>query len=573
MEHEARPETLTASTKVRSSGRNPKSDVCGFPPQVDRRDEASCDLCRRFGFVPQVERLAAHFSVLDDDLAADLVLLTAPWFVHQQGRDPEPAARLALETVSARAAWAEQNGRESQFEALQAAADDLDRLLHSPLDLNHTALQMVWDRLSPALREMVGADGSPADGSEGTVPGDDAYCVEVNQIENLNERISGLFVLGDWLQAVGSRMAADRKLRDVVEELHQINRELKIQSEALQQDIFALQTESGQSIFPGLCQTAVRTAAGQGFRLDVHCDAAPLEIDRRASDDFRHAAERVIEFLLADCEAPSEAGGAAATPSADVVLFEINVESSRGQTVTRFQRAGLAIDPDRVRQQAVAHGLLSVEDSAGLSDQESLGLLLRPGMDWPGTESAGYRGPLRLHEAAAFLARHEGRLGIGTDEAGTWLSLELPRLQGTTTIDALLVAQCGQLFLIPFEYVCEATRIPLDGLRRVQNRPMVLVQGSWHMAACLEGVLGLEPSMGQGEPAAAERPGVLVQTGERTAVILLEEIVGHRKAVVRPLKRILPGTCGDVAGVAPLDQGRLALVLDIPSLLNRLASP
>lgn len=536
-----------------------------------------CDLCRRFGFQPRLNHLGTRFSVAGQDVSDRVALLVAPWTAHASGWDSEPAARLAQRTAEELADWACRNGHEEVAEALCAGAADLQKLLDSPLDLNHVALQMVWDRLGPAVQGIA----EPAEavrGDDTADPRQAVVSVEPRALEELLEGVSGLFVLGDWLQATGARIASDHKLRGVVEELQQINRELKTQSETLQRGIFELQTESSEPLVERLGRAAVQIAAGQGFRLSLECRVQSAAVDRRAVEAVEEAARLVLEFLLVDS---ADLGVGDADPEAapvgplavseDALALEIDSHTDHGRVVFRFGRPDVEVSAASVRRQAMAGDLVGAEEAEQFDDQAAMQLLLRPGMARPEGLGSDYRKQLGLHEAAALVAPWGGRLEVrSTPDEGTAVLMALPSQQGATTVDALLVEQGGGLFLVPFDFVREVAHLEAGSVYAVQGRPTAIIQGSPQAALGLDELLGLDRCSGAEYPQDSGRPGILVEHEATSVVLLVERVLGHRKVVVRSLERILPGV-RDVSGVAPLDQGQLALVLDVPNLLARLA--
>jgi two-component system chemotaxis sensor kinase CheA len=64
---------------------------------------------------------------------------------------------------------------------------------------------------------------------------------------------------------------------------------------------------------------------------------------------------------------------------------------------------------------------------------------------------------------------------------------------------------------------------------------------------------------------------VVVSVGNRRVGFVVDQLVGQEEVVIKPLGKMLHGTAG-MAGATITGDGRIALILDIPSMLNRYAT-
>ena len=164
------------------------------------------------------------------------------------------------------------------------------------------------------------------------------------------------------------------------------------------------------------------------------------------------------------------------------------------------------------------------------------------------------------------LAEHDGRITVESQVGvGTTFRLEIPIRKAVVVIDGLMVLQSGEQFVLPFDHVLEITEIRPGDLNYVQNSPMASVRGKTYPAPCLGDLLDLPR---KAESAAKVRPGILVGCKQGNACLLVDEVIGHRQIVVNNISETIQGV-DNVAGVAQLGAGRLALVLSVPDLVQR----
>ena len=63
---------------------------------------------------------------------------------------------------------------------------------------------------------------------------------------------------------------------------------------------------------------------------------------------------------------------------------------------------------------------------------------------------------------------------------------------------------------------------------------------------------------------------VVVSVGNQKVGFVVDQLVGQEEVVIKPLGKMLHGTEG-MAGATITGDGRIALILDVPSMLNRYA--
>jgi two-component system chemotaxis sensor kinase CheA len=75
-----------------------------------------------------------------------------------------------------------------------------------------------------------------------------------------------------------------------------------------------------------------------------------------------------------------------------------------------------------------------------------------------------------------------------------------------------------------------------------------------------------------GRPTAEQHFAVIVRAGDRRVALAVDELIGQRELVTRPLP---PSACGGepVSGGAALPDGRIALIVDCDELGTGTAAP
>jgi two-component system chemotaxis sensor kinase CheA len=214
---------------------------------------------------------------------------------------------------------------------------------------------------------------------------------------------------------------------------------------------------------------------------------------------------------------------------------------------------GRGMRPVELRNRAVALNLMSREQADGLSDRECHFLVTLPGFS-----TLNHAGDVSGRGVGMDVVRHElealgGRLEIGSRPgAGTVFTLEVP--QSMAIIQALLVRCRKELFAVPATAISRTMAIEETELIRTGERVYIAGgDGEDPLPA-----IAMNRRHDDPVPAGAVALLPFSKGGE---AILVDEVVGHREVLVRPLDPPLR-MLKRFSGAAMLGDGSIALVID-----------
>ena len=154
----------------------------------------------------------------------------------------------------------------------------------------------------------------------------------------------------------------------------------------------------------------------------------------------------------------------------------------------------------------------------------------------------------------------ESKLGVGSK-----LSIKLPLT--LAIMPTLMVQLDQQLFALPLVSVNEIFHLDLTKTNIVDNQLCVVVRGRTLPLFYLSRWL----VKGQGN---AELPKeghvVVVHVGNQKVGFVVDELIGQEEVVIKPLGEMLQGT-GGLAGATITGDGGIAIILDVPGLLQQYA--
>lgn len=314
---------------------------------------------------------------------------------------------------------------------------------------------------------------------------------------------------------------------------------------------------------------AGRAAAREADRsVEFEVAGGDARLDRslaeRVADPLLHLVRNAVDHGI-ETEAERVAAG---KPAAGRIRVE--ADSEGGLVVLRVSDDGRGVDVEAVGRAAAAAGLVTT--GATLTEAHALRLIFRPGFSTAGQASlvSGRGVGLDVVERAVEEAGGEVRVR-SLRGRGTTFELRLPT--ALALLPAHVVTSAGRRYCLGASHVvevghAEASEVSSPGPRRTlrwRGRELPLVE--------LRELLGLGTQEDETH-GAARRAYVVARArqgadGEARAAIAVDELEAQSEVLVRGLGRHAKRWSA-VGGATELRDGTVALVLDLPRLLESL---
>ena len=353
------------------------------------------------------------------------------------------------------------------------------------------------------------------------------------------EKLDRMLALCGELTAVRSRVRAGRT--EAIEELDRLSREL-------QDEILGARAVP---VGPMLQQHArtLRDAAGLcGKEATLVVEGGQTELDTAVLELLRDPLTHLVRNAVAHGLESPQARVAAGKPRAGTVALRARTEG--GSFLLEVADDGQGFDRDRIAAAARERG----QSVDGLSDEELFRLTFASGFS-TAREVTGLSGRgVGLDVVRHNLARLRGSVAVHSERGrGATLTLRLPLT--LAIIDAFFVRAAGESFGIPLESMVACMDLAADGDEGVIE---------WRGEALPW--IALAPWFHAGRQHAPARSLVVVEQGNRRAGIAVEHLDGEDQTVLKPLGALASGARG-LAGSAILGDGRIALILDVETLI------
>jgi two-component system chemotaxis sensor kinase CheA len=271
----------------------------------------------------------------------------------------------------------------------------------------------------------------------------------------------------------------------------------------------------------------------------------------RLRDPLMHMIRNAIDHGIE----PSSVRVAKGKPAVGRISLEARHEA--GTILILVSDDGAGLDLSAIAARARALGL----DDEHLSGSDIYKLIFEPGLSTAGevTDLSG-RG-VGMDVVRRSIESLRGTIGIHSVEGeGTTFTIRLPLT--LAVIDGFAVAAADEIYIVPMENVIECVELPAahspddaTGVLLLRDEVVPYVR--------LRKLFALE-----GAPAARENV-LIVQYGGARAGLVVDELHGSGQAVIKPLGNYFSEIPG-IAGSSILGTGRVALILDTPSILTNL---
>ncbi|MGL6246838.1 chemotaxis protein CheA [Pseudomonas sp.] len=227
---------------------------------------------------------------------------------------------------------------------------------------------------------------------------------------------------------------------------------------------------------------------------------------------------------------------------------------------------GKGMDADVLRGIAVKKGLMDKDAADRLSESDCFNLIFAPGFSTK-TEISDVSGRgVGMDVVKTKIAQLNGTINIySTKGKGSKIVIKVPLT--LAIMPTLMVMLGNQAFAFPLVNVNEIFHLDLSRTNVVDGQEVVIVRDKALPLFYLK--RWLVSSAAHEE----QREGhvVILSVGTQRIGFVVDQLVGQEEVVIKPLGKMLQGTPG-MSGATITGDGRIALILDVPSMLKRYAA-
>lgn len=227
---------------------------------------------------------------------------------------------------------------------------------------------------------------------------------------------------------------------------------------------------------------------------------------------------------------------------------------------------GAGMNPEVLRRKAVEKGMMDEEAASRLTESECFALIFAPGFSMKQEISDISGRGVGMDVVKTSISKLNGVIDIQSEIGkGTTLSIKVPLT--LAIMPTLMVMLGNQIFAFPLVSVNEIFNLDLNKTNTVDGQQTVIVRNKALPLFYLRKWLTRQ---NVAERKATTEHVVIVNVGTRKVGFVVDQLIGQEEVVIKPLGALLHGTKG-FAGATITGDGRIALILDFPELMNTYA--
>jgi two-component system chemotaxis sensor kinase CheA len=379
----------------------------------------------------------------------------------------------------------------------------------------------------------------------------------VERLDNLMNLVGELITDRNHLKKIHSRQARsnsnDDQIAETITHLGRITDQL--QEEVMHIRMLPISSSFGK--FPRMVRDMSQKI---GKPIDVVIHGEETEMDRsmieEINDPLIHLVRNSVDHGI---ESPEERRAAGKPERGTITL---TARHEQGRIILTVEDDGGGIDGEKLRKSAVQKGLITAEEAAALSEEQSIDLMFMAGLSTAQkvTDISG-RG-VGLDIVSTNIQRVNGSIQVETKiGVGTQFKIVLPLT--LAIVPALLVKVGDSTFAVPLVMITETLRLEPDEIKYISQKPVTVLRQSVLSLINLSDIFKSTQSDNQGKNTFA----VVVQSGKQRVGLIVDSLVGEEDVVVKPLG----GFIGDIPGIssaAILSEGQVALIVDVFGLFK-----
>ncbi|GAB6196113.1 Hpt domain-containing protein [Lysobacter xanthus] len=337
-------------------------------------------------------------------------------------------------------------------------------------------------------------------------------------------------------------------------------------SSELQEGLMRTRMVPFDGLLPRL-RRVVRQASGElGKQVVLRLEGTQGELDRNVLERMTAPLEHMLRNAVAHGLESSDKRVAAGKPEEGTIRIAVRREGS--EVVLEVGDDGRGLDREAIRRRGLERGL--IRGDAVLAESDLDMLIFEPGFSTADEVSRLAGRGVGMDVVASEVRQLGGTIDIRTEHGrGTTFTLRLPQTLAVT--QAVFVRIGETAFAVPIASVRGVGRISRDDLAKSlesEDGGTFRYGGEDYAVHDLGRLMGQAPAKAEG---LLQVPLLLIRAGELRAAVTVDQVIGNREIVVKPVGPQVASVPG-IFGATIMGDGRVVVILDVAPLVRRQAA-
>ena len=381
--------------------------------------------------------------------------------------------------------------------------------------------------------------------------------VDTKRLDDIMNMVGELVLVRNRLVRLGLK-SSDESMAKAVANLDVVTGDL--QSSVMKTRMQPIKKVFGR--FPRVVRDLARQLKKE-INLELRGEETDLDknLVEALADPLVHLVRNSVDHGVEQPEVREESG------KSRVGTVILSAEQEGDHILLRIQDDGAGMDADVLRRKAVEKGVMDQDAADRLTDNECFNLIFAPGFSTKEQISDVSGRGVGMDVVKTKITQLNGTISIDSFKGeGTTISIKVPLT--LAIMPTLMVMLKDQAFAFPLVNVNEIFHLDLTQTNVVDGQEVVVVRERAIPLFHLKRWLVKGEQFAKADESAHV---VVVSVGTNKVGFVVDQLIGQEEVVIKPLGKMLHGTAG-MAGATITGDGRIALILDIPSMLTRYAT-
>ncbi len=373
------------------------------------------------------------------------------------------------------------------------------------------------------------------------VPADklDALVNMVGELVTVQSRLSQIATLMDSMEVI-----------QIAEEVERLTAELRDNTMSIRM----LPIGTTFSKFNRLVRDLSRDL---GKEITLKTEGAETELDKTVIEKLNDPLVHLIRNSIDHGIEPPEKRESLGKPRHGTV--RLSASHSGANVLIQIRDDGAGLDKEAIRTKAVERGLIAPD--AILQEKDIFALTFAPGFSLARQVTNVSGRGVGMDVVRRGIESMQGTIGIESEKGiGTKITLKLPLT--LAIIDGLLVGVGDDYFVLPLSAIEECVELTRDDVAKAHGRHIADIRGE-----IVPYILLREQFRIAGTPPAIEQI-VTTRFNSHRVGLVVDQVIGEHQTVIKSLGKVYRNV-EEVSGATILGDGKVALILDLPKLIQK----
>jgi len=334
------------------------------------------------------------------------------------------------------------------------------------------------------------------------------------------------------------------------------------QTRDLQESVMAIRAQPVKSVFSRMPRVVRDLADKLGKDVRLELSGEQTEVDttviEELAEPLTHMLRNSMDHGIEDPDERESAG----KPRTGVIRLAAEHRGER--VILTISDDGRGINRDVVLRKALERNLVNEEDDLTPDDIDQL--IFHAGFSTADEVSSVSGRGVGMDVVKRKIQELGGRCWLKSEPGrGCNFTIALPLT--LAVLEGMTIAVGNERYILPLSNVVEALRLETAELHEMPDSSKVLTRRGEYLP-----VLSIRDALHMSEDENSEDLAIIVDTeSDGHVALLIDELIGQRQVVLKSLEANYHRVEG-VSGATILGDGRVALILDVPNLVNLYSS-